>query len=141
MEMERIEVRKLEPAGREQLRRIARRLHRQGHSQTAIAEELGLRRATVSGWVAQARAGHGVNEAKRGRPLGQGRTLTPAQEQRLRQDIIGLTPDQRKLSFALWNAQAARALIKGYFAIDLPVRSVRNYFKHWGFTSQRPLKR
>src|SRR5512143_142537 len=114
MEMERIEVRKLEPAGREQLRRIARRLHRQGHSQTAIAEELGLRRATVSGWLAQARAGHGVNEAKRGRPLGQGRKLTPAQEQRLRQDIGDLTPDQRKLSLALWKVQAVQARLQVY---------------------------
>ena len=141
METERIAVRKLEPAGREQLRRIAIRLHRRGPSQTAIAEELGLRRAPISGWLAQARAGHGVKEAKRGRPLGQGRKLTPAQEQRLRQAIVDLTPDQRKLSFALWNAQAVRALIKVDFAIDLPVRSVRNYLKRWGFTPQRPLKR
>src|SRR5512144_2497793 len=141
METEGIDVRKLEPAGPAQLRRIAIRLRQRGQSQTAIAEELGLRRATVSGWLAQARAGHGVNEAKCGRSLGQGRKLTPAQEQRLRQDIGDLTPDQRKLSLALWKAQAVRALIMGYFAIDLLVRSVRNYLKRWGFTPQRPLKR
>src|SRR5512144_1651000 len=123
METERIDVRKQEPAGREQLRRIARRLHRRGHSQTAIAEEMGLRRATVSGGLAQARVGHGIKEATRGRPLRQERQLTPTQEQRLRQDIVDLTPAQRKLPFALWNAQAVRALIKVYFAIDLPVRS------------------
>ncbi len=31
-------------------------------------------------------------------------------------------------------------MIKGYFLIDLPVRTVRLYLKRWGFTPQRPLK-
>lgn len=141
METERIDIRKLEPAAREQLRRTVIRLHKRGHKQSIIAQELGLRRPTVSGWIAKVKAGRGVKEARRGRPLGDGRKLTPAQEERLRQDIVDKTPDQRKLRFALWNAQAARALIQAHFLIDLPVRSVRNYLKRWGFTPQRPLKR
>ena len=141
METERIDIRKLEPAAREQLRRTVIRLHKRGHKQSVIAQELGLRRPTVSGWSAKVKAGRGLKEAWRGRPLGDGRPLTPAQEERIRQAIVAKTPDQRKLRFALWNAQAARALIKAYFLIDLPVRSVRNDLKRWGFTPPRPLKR
>ncbi len=141
METERIDIRKLEPAAREQLRRPVIRLHQRGHQQSVIAQELGLRRPTVSGWIAKVKAGRGVKEGRRGRPLGDGRKLTPAQEEWIRQDIVDKTPDQRKLRFALWNAQAARALIKAPFLIDLPVRSVRNSLKRWGFTPPRPLKR
>lgn len=141
MATERIDIRKLEPAAREQLRRTVIRLHQRGHKQSVIAQELGLRRPTGSGWIAKVKAGRGVKEARRGRPLGDGRTLTPAQEEWIRQDIVDKTPAQRKLRFALWNAHAARALIRAHFLIDLPVRSVRNYLKRWGFTPQRPLNR
>jgi len=44
METERIDVRKLEPAAREQLRRTAIRMHKRGRTQEAIAQELGVRR-------------------------------------------------------------------------------------------------
>lgn len=141
METERIDVRKLEPAAREQLRRTAVRMFKRGHSQAAIARELGVRRPTVTEWVSKAQSGQGLKEGQRGRPVGDGRRLTPEQEARVRQDIVDKTPDQLKLRFALWNAQAVRALIKAYFLIALPVRTVRLYLKRWGFTPQRPLKR
>ncbi|MFT7548359.1 MAG: transposase [Candidatus Azotimanducaceae bacterium] len=141
METERIDTRSLEPAAREQLRRTVIRLHKRGQSQTAIAEALGIRRPTVTGWLSKAKAGQSVKENKRGRRLGTGRRLTPPQEDRIRCSIVDKTPDQMKLPFALWNAQAVRLLIKTLFKIDLPVRSVRNYLKRWGFTPQRPMKR
>ncbi|MDW8293681.1 MAG: IS630 family transposase [Anaerolineae bacterium] len=140
-ETDRIDVRTLQPAVREQLRRTALRLHKQGHTQEAIATALGVRRPTVSQWLKRARAGLGVKEARRGRPLGDGRTLTAAQEERLRRDITEGSPDQLRLRFALWSAQAVRALIKQHFGIDMPVRTVRNDLKRWGFTPQCPLRR
>src|SRR5512143_1152252 len=141
METKRIDIRKLEPAARQQLRRTVIGRHKRGHKQSVIAQELGLRRPTGSGWIAKVKAGRGVKEARRGRPLGDGRKLTPAQEEWIRPDLVDKTPEHRKRRFALWNAQAARALIKAHFLIDLPVRSVRNDLKRWGFTSQRPLQR
>lgn len=51
------------------------------------------------------------------------------------------TLDQCKLRFALWSAQAVRALIKQLFAVDLPVRTVRKHLSRWGSAPQRPLKR
>ena len=141
MEIERIDTRKLEPAAREQLRKSALRMHKRGRSQESIARELGLRRPTISSWVAKAKSGGGTQEGRRGRPLGQGRTLTAEQEERIKKDIVDKTPDQMKLAFALWNANAVRAYIKQSFLIDLPIRSVRRYLNRWGFTPQRPMKR
>ncbi|NJN47002.1 MAG: hypothetical protein HC808_11570 [Candidatus Competibacteraceae bacterium] len=97
MESERIDVRKLERAAREQLRRTVVRLFNREHSQAFIARELGLRRATVAAWVGKARAGLDPQEGRRGWPLGVGRRLTAAQGARLRQEILERTPDQRQL--------------------------------------------
>jgi transposase len=141
METEQIDVRKLEPTAREQLRRTVIRMHQRGRTQVAIAAELGLRRATVGGWLKKAASGEGVKEKRRGRSVGTGRQLTEAQEEKIRRDIVDKTPDQKKLPFALWNARAVQALIQQYFAHQMPIRTVRLYLKRWGFTPQRPLKR
>lgn len=141
MENERLDVRKLEPAAREQLRHTAIRLFKRGHSQVAIARDLGVRRATVAAWVSQFKSGGTLKEKPRGLPHGHGRRLTPEQEARLQKDLVDRTPDQLKRRFALWNAQAVRSLIKAHFGLDLPVRTVRLYLSRWGFTPQRPLKR
>lgn len=141
METERIDTRKLEPAAREQLRKTAVRMHRQGMKQATIAETLGVRRSTITIWIGKARNGEGTKESKRGRSVGEFRVLTAEQEDRIRKDIVDKTPDQMKLSFALWNANAVRAYIKQSFLADVPIRSVRRYLSRWGFTPQRPLKR
>jgi transposase len=141
--MDKIDIRKLAPAAREQLRRTAIRLVSRGYSQTAASEELGINRLTIGHWV-RAHACHGARafkEGPRGRPQGSGRRLSMAQEARLQRALVEHTPDQLKLKFALWNAQAVRALIKQDFLIDLPVRTVRKYLARWGFTPQRPVKR
>ena len=141
--MEQIDVRRLDSGAREQLRRTVVRMHKRGHTMTSIAKELGLHRQTVSGWVAAEAAGGAaaLKEARRGRSVGSGRILSAAQEERIQQEIVDRTPDQCKLRFALWSAQAVRALIKQLFAVELPVRTVRKYLARWGFTPQRPLKR
>lgn len=136
-------MRTLTPEAREALRKLAIRMHKRSRTQLAIAEELGVRRETVGMWIRayKAEGSKALKEPPRGRPIGTGRVLTPAQEERIKQDIIDRTPDQLKLRFALWSAQAVRALIQQYFAMDLPVRTVRKYLNRWGFTPQRPLKR
>lgn len=138
---ERIDVRKLDAAARQQMREIALRLHAQGYGSIAIADMLGLRRPTVSEWLRRVREGLGTGERKRGRRVGTGRRLTPAQETRILRDIIEHTPDQLGLPYALWNAQAVRDLIHRYFAILLPKRTVRFYLQRWGLTCQRPIRK
>lgn len=141
--MENIDLRKLSADARKELRRVAVRLHKNGHRKSEIAEKLGLRRTTVGEWInAYEKVGSAaLKEADRGRPVGTGRTLTAEQEARIKFDIVDKTPDQMKMNFALWNAQAVRALIYRHFGVDMAPRTVRSYLARWGFTPQRPLKR
>ena len=50
-------------------------------------------------------------------------------------------PDQLKLPFALWTRQAVRLHLKASFGLELPIRTVWEYLKRWGFTPQKPVKR
>lgn len=141
--MEKIDLRTLTPGEREQIRRMVIRLYKQGKRQIIIAQELGLRPTTVCHWITRFKhqGTQGFEELKRGRPVGNGRLLTAQQEVRIQQDIVDKTPDQLKLKYALWSAQAVRLLINHHFDLDVPVRTVRKYLQRWGFTPQRPLKR
>ena len=141
--MKNIDLRTLSPQSREELRRVAIRRFKAGIKKSAIARELGIRRPTISRWlVTYERTGRiSQKEGKRGRPLGNGRSLTPAQEASIQKDIVEQLPDQLKLSFALWTAQAVKQLIKQSFSLDMPARTVRLYLNRWGFTPQRPVKR
>jgi transposase len=49
-------------------------------------------------------------------------------------------PDQLKLDFALWTREAVRQCIKQEYGLEMPIRTVGEYLKRWGFTPQRPLK-
>ena len=51
------------------------------------------------------------------------------------------TPDQLKMPFALWTRQAVQQLIKQQYTIAMPIRTVGEYLKRWGFTAQKPVKR
>lgn len=141
--MKNIDLRSLSAESREALRRLSVRRFKAGKSKSDISRELGIRRSTISNWlVAYERTGSIAQpEKKRGRPVGNGRRLTPAQEERIQNDIVEQLPDQLKLPFALWSAEAVRQLVKRYFAINLPIRTMRYYLSRWGFTPQRPVKR
>lgn len=69
------------------------------------------------------------------------RTLSADQELDIQRCITDKTPDQYKLSFALWTRQAVRDFIKVRTGITMPIRTVGEYLKRWGFTPQKPLKR
>ena len=51
-----------------------------------------------------------------GRPPGSGRMLTAEQEKKIQQLIQDRTPDQLKLSYALWTRQAVSELIEAVYA-------------------------
>ena len=59
----------------------------------------------------------------------------------MRQQIVGFTPKQLVLPFALWTRRAIKALIVEQFGVELSDRLVGKYLKRWGFTPQRPIKR
>ena len=88
----------------------------------------------AGGWAA-------VNVKPRGRKRGEGRQLTPEQEAQMRRLICDTTPDQLKLGFALWNRQAVSQLIEDRLGIKVPIRTIGEYLKRWGFTPQKPIKK
>jgi hypothetical protein len=44
------------------------------------------------------------------------------------------TPDQLKLSYALWTRQAVNELIDVRFGIRIQIRTMGKYMKRWCFT-------
>lgn len=140
--MEKDDARTLSPAALEQLRKQAVRLKKQGNGVTEIGRILGVRRQTVSAWwkCYQAEGAGGLKLARRGIKKGTNRTLSADQEAQLQRVIIDKTPDQLKLTFALWTRQAVQELIRQKLDIVMPIRTVGEYLKRWGFTPQKPLK-
>lgn len=126
-------------------RRItALRLRRGGMSFTDIGKQLSTNRNTVSTWCrtfAKKRSTAALKPKPTGRPKGSGCHLTPEQEKQIRRALVDHLPDQLRMDFALWTRQAVRQLIADFFHIDMPIRTVGEYLKRWGFTPQRPVKR
>lgn len=142
--MEKIDARKLTPEGRNQVRRLVIRLRQQaGLPVEDLAKVAGAHVSTVKAWLAQAnREGvESLTEKPRGRPVGACRKLTLTHEVWLREQIVGYTPQQISLPFALWTRRAIRELIRTRFGLDVQDRLIGKYLKRWGFTPQRPLKR
>lgn len=142
--MDKIDGRKLKPEGRNELRRLVIRLRQQsGMKAEQLAAVAGVHVSTIRAWLARAR-GEGIGaltEKPRGRPVGACRKLTLAQEVWIRQQVVGASPAQLSLSFALWTRRAIRELIWLRFAVEVQDRLIGKYLKRWGFTPQRPLKR
>ena len=76
----------------------------------------------------------------RGNKTGNGRTLTVPQEHKIKKIITDKYPDQLRFDFALWTREAVRLLIKKVCGVDMPIRTVGEYLRRWGFTPQRPIK-
>ena len=108
-----------------------------------VAEAVGGNQRTVRQWRQQRRA-HGTRSLlrdERGRTVGDGRTLSAAQEKEVRKLIADKLPDQLQLPFALWTRKAVAQLLETRFGLRLPVRTMGEYLKRWGFTPQKPIKK
>lgn len=142
--MDKIDARKLPPEALEHIRRQALVLRKRGHTGAHIAEVCGVHVGTVLKWARRAQADSVdavIKGGQRGRRHGSGRTLTRVQEEQLRLKIMGSNPAQLQLEFALWNRRAVMLAIQRLFGIDMPIRTVGEYLRRWGFTPQRPVKR
>jgi len=141
--MEKDDARKLSLSALEQLRKQAIRLRKQGKGPTEIGRILGVRRHTVTHWwrCYESKGAQGLKLAKRGVKPGTNRTLNDDQEAHLKKVIVDKTPDQLKLTFALWTRKAVQELIRQEWGIVMPIRTVGEYLKRWGYTPQKPLKR
>ena len=142
--MDKIDARTLPQEVLEHLRRQAFLLREKGYTWAHIAEVCGVNIWTVMNWSRRARE-EGmetvIKGGQRGRRHGSGRTLTQEQENLIRRTLVESSPGEMKLEFALWNRRAVMQLIKQECGLDMPIRTVGEYLRRWGFTPQRPAKR
>ncbi|MCA1696290.1 MAG: IS630 family transposase [Actinobacteria bacterium] len=114
-----------------------------GYTVVDIAAILGVREETVSRWCS--RYERGGQEAlpgdRTGRPVGSGRRLTSEQEQCLQQVIDTQSPEELKIPSALWTRQAVQELINQQVGIRMPIRTVGEYLRRWGYTPQKPVRK
>ncbi len=140
--MEKTDARKHDQKTQYEIRKQIVRLRKQGVSNQVVAEGLGISQQHASTiWQQYLRHGiQGIRIKSRGRSTGEKRRLTAEQEIEIQRLLVDKTPDQLKLPFALWTRDAVRLLIKSRFKFEMPIRTVGEYLKRWGFTPQKPVK-
>ncbi|MEJ2589574.1 MAG: winged helix-turn-helix domain-containing protein, partial [Deltaproteobacteria bacterium] len=141
--MEKVDTRTLKAEVQEQLRFQAIRLRKAGRKYKEIEEILGVCHTTICAWYKkyEKKGKQGIRAQKRGRKVGSCRTLNSDQEKQIQKLIQDKCPDQLKLPFALWTRIAVQQLIRRLWSIDMPIRTVGEYLKRWGFTPQKPLRK
>src|SRR5664279_2401865 len=140
--MEKIDARTLNQEAQEALRNQVVRLRKAGRPHKEIAEIVGITESHCSRiWTRYQKGGvKAVAKGKRGRRQGEQRNLSTEQEAEIKRLIIDKAPNQLKLSFALWTRDAVRLLIEQRCGLSMPIRTVGEYLKRWGFTPQKPIK-
>jgi len=141
--MEKTDTRKLKPEVQQELRNQAIRLRKAGRRYKEIGEIVGVHPTNVcKWWKAYEQGGQkAIRHKQRGRRKGVCRTLTDDQERELQRAIKDRCPDQLKLPFSLWTRIAVQQLVKQLYSVQMPIRTVGEYLKRWGFTPQKPLTR
>ena len=141
--MKKIDARKLTTEQQQLLRNQAMKLRKQGKKYKEISDITGVNPTTIcTWWKSYERDGEkDLKIKKRGRELGANRNLTPDQEREIKRTIREKAPDQLKFPFALWNRRAIQDLIRHLYSIEMPIRTVGEYLKRWGYTPQKPLKK
>jgi transposase len=143
--MEKYDANQIDDAALFERRKQAVRLYRSGKCRgyAEIGSIVGAHPITVGKWIRGYLKGglRALTVGRRGRPVGLGRRLLPHEETQIRRDLVDKCPDQLKLPFALWTRQAVKLHIKVCFGLDVPIRTVGDYLKRWGFTPQKPIKK
>ena len=141
--MNTIDARKLPASAQEEKRKLAIKLWKKDKLIKDIAEIVEVTPKAVGGWIKRYQAGgmSALVSKKRGMPVGQNRHLTHDQEIKIQKLIKDKAPDQLKLDYVLWTRKAVMELIKQETGIAMPIRTVGEYLKRWGFTPQKPVKR
>jgi transposase len=141
--MEKTDARKHNQQTQYELRKQVVRLRKRGLANREVAGIVGISEPHASTiWQKYCKGGiEALRPGKRGRRHGAQRVLDNQQEITVQKTLVDKAPNQLKLPFALWTRDAVRMAIKKRYKIDLPLRTVGDYLKRWGFTPQKPAKR
>ncbi len=141
--MKKIDARKLPTEAQQQIRNQAIRLKKLGKTYNEVSDITCVHKSTILRWYKayQRKGASAIQIKKRGRRSGSCRTLTVEMERQIQKTIYEKCPDQLKFPFALWTRKAVQQLIKHFYSVEMPVRTVGEYLKRWGFTPQKPLRR
>jgi transposase len=140
--MDKIDFRKLPSSERNNLRKRAIQLIKSGKSKTSVAEFMGVRKATISGWWKNYKENglKGLNDNKPGVNSEDVKLLKSIQEGQIVKMITDTMPDQLKLPYGLWTRKAVKELVEREFGIVLAINTMGDYLRKWGFTPQKPKK-
>ena len=139
---ERTNYKKCKPDVLYEARKIVIKMWKKDHSVKEIAEITGFTTNTVYITIRKYKAGgmNALKPKKRGIKTGENRTLSSEQEKEVIKMITEKNPDQLRLKCCLWTRYAVQELIKEHYGITMPIRTVGEYLRRWGFTVQRPMK-
>lgn len=140
--MENTDARKLSKEVQQELRNQIIRLRNRGRTNRETAKIVGVSEPHASAlWNKYQKGGKTAIQVKiRGRRNGEKKTLSDEQEQKIQKLVIDKMPDQMKLPFALWTREAIRQLVQQQFGVVMPIRTIGEYLKRWGFTLRKPVK-
>jgi transposase len=114
-----------------------------GYSETELAQLLGVARETICHWwSAYADGGlDAIPHDRSGRPLGSGRSLDELHAQQIQAAIDTHVPEELGVAAPLWTRRAVQELIHKWYGLRMPLRTVGEYLRRWGYTPKRPRRR
>jgi transposase len=126
-----------------ELRQRAMRARELGYTLTETSEILGVAVETISRWWSAYQKGgtEAMPQRRTGRPIGSGRTLSDKQAERIQQLIDEHVPEELGIASALWTRRAIQELIKNELEIKMPLRTIGDYLRRWGYTPQKPARK
>jgi len=137
------DARTISPKQLYERRKQAIALFKKGMTRIEIGKIVGVRRDVVGQWISKWKEGglRSLKVSDPGKPKGSGLTLNQDQQKKIQRCLVEKTPDQLKMNFALWTRHAVQQFIKKEIGIEMPIRTIGDYLKRWGFTPQKPIKR